>query len=65
MKGGFSRMGTYMDRVKYRFSSKRFHKVIHSLSEDQKGFLEKYGLERFLGFQKFNVPMPFLEWVIG
>ena len=58
-------MGTYMDRVKYRFSSKRFHKVIHSLSEDQKGFLEKYGLERFLGFQKFNVPMPFLEWVMG
>jgi len=65
LKGGFSRMGTYMDRVKYRFSSKRFHKVIHSLSEDQKGFLEKYGLERFLGFQKFNVPMPFLEWVMG
>ena len=54
-----------MDRVKYRFSTHCFQKVIDSLSEDQKGFLAKNGFEKFLGFRKFTVPMPFLEWVMG
>jgi len=54
-----------MDRVKYCFSTQRFQKVIDSLSEDQKGFLAKNGFEKFLGFRKFTVPMPFLEWVMG
>ena len=54
-----------MDRVKYRFSTQRFQKVIDSLSEDQKGFLAKNGFEKFLGFRKFTLPMPFLEWVMG
>jgi len=58
-------MTTAMDRVKYRFSTQRFQKVIDSLSEDQKGFLAKNGFEKFLGFRKFTVPMPFLEWVMG
>ena len=58
-------MTTAMDRVKYRFSTHCFQKVIDSLSEDQKGFLAKNGFEKFLGFRKFTVPMPFLEWVMG
>ena len=58
-------MTTAMDRVKYRFSTQCFQKVIDSLSEDQKGFLAKNGFEKFLGFRKFTVPMPFLEWVMG
>ena len=54
-----------MDRVKIRFSSMRFQKVIDSLSEDQKGFVVKHGLQNLMGVRKFSIPIPLLEWVMG
>lgn len=58
-------MVTNMDRLKVRFSSKCFKKVADSLSEDQKGFVVKHGFQNLLGVQKFSVPIPLLEWVMG
>jgi hypothetical protein len=37
-----------MDRMKNRFSTKCFQKVIDSISEDQKGFIVKYGFQNLL-----------------
>ena len=54
-----------MDRVKIRFSSMRFQKVIDSLSEDQKGFVVKHGLQNLMGVRKFSIPIPLLEWIMG
>jgi len=54
-----------MDRVKIRFSSMRFQKVIDSLSEDQKGFVIKHGLQNLMGVRKFSIPIPLLEWIMG
>ena len=54
-----------MDRLKIRFSSKRFTEVIDSLSEDQKAFVVKNGFHNLLAVRKFSVPLPLLEWVMG
>jgi len=54
-----------MDRMKNRFSSKRFQKTIDSLTEDQKGFIVKHGFQNMLNVQKFSIPVSFLEWIMS
>ena len=54
-----------MDRMKNRFSSKRFQKTIDSLTEDQKGFIVKHGFQNLLNVQKFSIPVSFLEWIMS
>ncbi|KAL6840739.1 hypothetical protein ACP4OV_029603 [Aristida adscensionis] len=53
-----------MDRVKHRFSTHRFRKVVNSLSPDQRLFVVQNGWGNLLQVADFTVPIPFLEWLM-
>ncbi|KAL6646822.1 hypothetical protein ACP70R_015516 [Stipagrostis hirtigluma subsp. patula] len=52
------------DRVKCRFSSHRFRKVVDSLSADQRQFVIDNGFGNLLNISDFTVPIPLLEWLM-